>query len=458
MRLFDPFLFLIGNRNAIQRIAGSYWSILVGFLLVISAGIARNYDHLAFLKNPEWFLGPILASFASCCLLYWFGLRKHIEHPKARWTFFSFLSLYWMTAPCAWIYGFPVEAFTDIVTATKWNVAFFVIVSVWRVALMIRCLHVLTGASVSRSTFSILIPACVIMFSVSFIGGIGMVQIMSGVRLPPHQVFLKVTNIMVTMISFVTFIVLSIFAIAYRSSAPKHYPHPLPWKKSPPFPKKAFMLSFTVIFIALLCSLPMQLKVSRNAQLQTFIEAEQYQQAIDYASQFEAHDFNQIHYLPPEPHAYLADSHTLKLLELCSPSTPKWLANTWGQQLTERYKLEIEYIREVNPYRIASLSQALTVEEVTDRFGNPTFDNDHKSTLYYLNDKGDILYRFSYSHQIDEKIISRVDVIRKSTPHRFTQIWPNEQASEQWDKVPTEVAELFAKPQQDVPRREPHPY
>ena len=53
MKIYDPFLFLIGNKAAITRIAGSYWSLLVGLILVISAGVARNYCLLYTSPSPR---------------------------------------------------------------------------------------------------------------------------------------------------------------------------------------------------------------------------------------------------------------------------------------------------------------------------------------------------------------------------------------------------------------------
>jgi len=46
MKATDIFLFLVGHDGAIRRIAGSWWSLLVAALLVITGGISRNYDHL----------------------------------------------------------------------------------------------------------------------------------------------------------------------------------------------------------------------------------------------------------------------------------------------------------------------------------------------------------------------------------------------------------------------------
>ncbi len=59
MRPSDLFLYLFGHRGAIGRIAGSRDSWAVGALLVITAGMARNYDHFYLPWQPEAFLGAL---------------------------------------------------------------------------------------------------------------------------------------------------------------------------------------------------------------------------------------------------------------------------------------------------------------------------------------------------------------------------------------------------------------
>src|SRR5687768_8310170 len=72
MRPSDLFLYLFGHRGAIERIAGSRRAWAVGALLVLTAGIARNYDHLYLPLQLEAFLGPFVASlFSTVFIFYW---------------------------------------------------------------------------------------------------------------------------------------------------------------------------------------------------------------------------------------------------------------------------------------------------------------------------------------------------------------------------------------------------
>jgi hypothetical protein len=71
-------------------------------------------------------------------------------HEKARRPFFptaylSFLGLFWMTAPLAWLYAVPYERFLPPLEATRANLLTLGVVSVWRVALMVRVLVVIFG-------------------------------------------------------------------------------------------------------------------------------------------------------------------------------------------------------------------------------------------------------------------------------------------------------------------------
>ena len=172
VRPADLFLYLLGNRGAIERIAASRWGLWAGALLVASAGLARNYDHLFLLAEPEWILGPFGMSLFSAVLIWfmlWAGISFECAGKKGP-AFRTFLTLFWLTAPCAWLYAIPAERFTDLLGATQWNFAFLIIVSVWRVALIVRAATVLTGAGVGRVMAFVLLPACVEMHFASCSG------------------------------------------------------------------------------------------------------------------------------------------------------------------------------------------------------------------------------------------------------------------------------------------------
>lgn len=337
MHAKDIFLFLIGNRGSIERIAGSWWALLIGAILVLTAGIARNYDHLDLLRDPEWIIGPFIASIITSSIIFvvvktYLGLYGSKVRIKWR-QYVSFLCLYWMTSPCAWLYGLPVESYTDLVTATKWNIAFLAIVSIWRVALMTRSLAVLTKASYGVSLLGILLPASAIMCVGSFFKGLSLVGIMGGVRLPPHTKLLQEAAGFTAMASFwITIVAMIAAPIIGRKFA--RASRQIPWRT-----EKAPWLA---LFLACLCLILWagagrltQVKVQRNHHLTELIKQHQYADALSYASQYKLEDFSTIHYFPPNPYTPSYHGNRSEYRELISRfdgSEPAWLRETWIRQ------------------------------------------------------------------------------------------------------------------------------
>jgi len=334
MRPLDPFLFLIGHRGAIQRIAGTWWSLLVGLILVITAGIARNYDHLSMTSTVEWWLGPIVASLMSCIVVSAIGLGRYFRGKTYWMSWLTFLSCYWMTAPCAWIYGIPVEAYTDIYTATQWNIAFLTIVSIWRVVLMARVLVVLSGTSVFHALGAILVPASAVMFLGAFFKGISLVGVMGGVRLSPHTQLLRDAANFTVLASIGCFFV-GLFCVSLgRKALQGKNVKVLQWRGGVSVPTPALAFAVGILMGGFLAVQPVQKKVERNAHLSRLIRAGDFAGAVAYASQFEEKDFSRIHFLPPSPDkGYIWNKPKYdELLSYCDDSTPQWIVDAWTEQ------------------------------------------------------------------------------------------------------------------------------
>jgi hypothetical protein len=161
MRIRTLLLYLIGNRQAILEVASDRRYLGIGFLFVLSAAFAREYDGEDLLHEPWHLLLPFAASVLASALLFvmvnaYLGLR---EEPPANYplSYPSFLRLFWMTAPLAWLYSIPVERWMTPMDATRANLCFLGIVSVWRVALMIRVLSVLLEGGRWAATFLVLL-------------------------------------------------------------------------------------------------------------------------------------------------------------------------------------------------------------------------------------------------------------------------------------------------------------
>src|SRR5205823_5503904 len=97
----------------------------------------------------------------------------------------SFLSLFWMTAPLAWLYAIPYERFLDPLQATQANLITLGIVATWRVMLMIRVGVVLMGLSVWGSLGLVMAYADIVaLIAVSLMPEVPVIREMGGVRSP----------------------------------------------------------------------------------------------------------------------------------------------------------------------------------------------------------------------------------------------------------------------------------
>jgi hypothetical protein len=334
MRPADLCLYLLGNRRAIERIAATPWSWVVGAVLVLSAGIARNYDHLDLLRQPSWFIGPFAASlFSSGFVFIWVypGVKLH-KLPEKGGNYLVFLNLIWLTAPCAWIYGLPVESFTDLVTATKWNIAFLAIVSIWRVALIIRAVCVLTRAPWPRVSLLVIAPASLEMMFASFFKGMSLVGIMGGVRLPPHDQLLREVTGFTAAASFWIFIaaVIALFFIRGRASASLS-------RASAGFPKSALGTAVLSLLVWIAIAIPVQPRIQNRHRLEQFIDSGNIEAAIAFASSKNRGDFPSIHYLAPDPSRYQY-GYPLEPLEKLPDDAPSWLREEWTRNAIEAHK------------------------------------------------------------------------------------------------------------------------
>ncbi len=333
MRPSDLLLYLVGHRGAIERIAASRQALWAGALLVVSAGIARNYDHLSLLAQPEWILGPFGMSLFSAGLI-WFmlmaGISVYSQNGKDP-AFRTFLTFFWLTAPCAWLYGFPVERFTDLLRATQWNFAFLIVVSVWRVALIVRMVTVLTGAAAGRVLAWVMLPACIEMGLGSLMKGLSLISIMGGVRLPPHHAFIKQASGVVMTGSFWLGLASLLAIIVYVSREREEVTKPLCRDRIAESPgviltAAAFLLGWILIAI------PAQGPVRQTYQLSQYFADQQWRAGIKYAAARQRSDFSEIHFLPPDPYARKHGGANFPVLEAMDGSEPEWLGRVWISQ------------------------------------------------------------------------------------------------------------------------------
>src|SRR5439155_21126185 len=145
MDLSDLLHFFLGDADTIRRLAANPWTLAVGAVLVLSAGLARNYD-THDLRRQWWrLLLPFAASTAAATVLF-FGVAAliHLGAPLVPLGW-GILGLFWLTAPLAWLYGLPFERYLPPARVFRARLAALGVVSVCRVAVMTRCVSVLCG-------------------------------------------------------------------------------------------------------------------------------------------------------------------------------------------------------------------------------------------------------------------------------------------------------------------------
>lgn len=200
--------YLFGNRQAILDMAGCRQSIWVGFLFVLSAALAREYDG-ADLWHEPWHLAlPLAASLVTSFLLFLLvsvvaRIRGCTVGPFAA-RYRSFLGLYWMTAPLAWWYAIPVERFLAPASATAANLWLLALVSLWRVGLMTRVIAVLFNARAWPSFFVVMFFADTVALVILRLTPLPIFQLMGGIRLSPSEQTIQATAFLVGFIGIIS--------------------------------------------------------------------------------------------------------------------------------------------------------------------------------------------------------------------------------------------------------------
>jgi hypothetical protein len=187
--------FLIGNREAIQSIASNKHTWWIGFLFVLSAGFAREYDGEDLLHEPWYLAIPIAASLGSSLLLFSvaYGIAIAKGEPARLFVgrYGSFLGLFWFTAPLAWVYAIPYEHFLSPADAMRANLYSLGIVSLWRVALMVRVLVVLLGYTIGQAICLVMTFATIVALTLIQFLPVPLIDVMGGIRLSERDAILR---------------------------------------------------------------------------------------------------------------------------------------------------------------------------------------------------------------------------------------------------------------------------
>jgi hypothetical protein len=213
-------LYLVGSRGAILDLAGSRWTLLVGLLLVLSGTLARAYDTADLVSEWPVLLHGVGVSLGNSLVLFalvYSAAAKRLENKPGFWRGYrSFLGLFWMTAPMAWLYGIPYERFMTPIDAVNTNLLTLALVSVWRVALITRVLSVIFGASPWRVFFQVMLFSDVAMFLGAVLMKKPVLDVMGGLQQTEIEQAILGSALLVIEVTIVTFLVWLVGALIAR--------------------------------------------------------------------------------------------------------------------------------------------------------------------------------------------------------------------------------------------------
>ncbi|MDF1712630.1 MAG: hypothetical protein P1U90_10360 [Akkermansiaceae bacterium] len=363
--------FLVGKRDAIEQIASSRSAFFLAALFIVSAGLARNYDHHILVREPLWIFGPFAMTFFSSFFIFGFvkslgglnrGALKSLPTPSSN--YFPFLRCFAMTAPLAWLYGIPVEQLTTALVATQFNFAVLLIVSFWRLILMMRVIIVLFNFNPLRAFCLISIPASFEMFFATFIKSVSIVGIMGGMKLTTAESFLYKATQAVTAGSLFLFIAACLLIFFSKRGEIRKHP---PVENTPKVSRPTWIVAVTTIALWLVASSQPQKRLRNLAKFQNLIKERQYQEAQAFTGSINNTDFPPHRRLFGKTSRYQVSQAAITLAN--HKTWPDWIQ----KELEEEVQLWLEDLDEDGyDYRLDMLRERIQgaphVEEFARKF------------------------------------------------------------------------------------------
>ncbi len=336
----------LGHRGAVVEAASSRSALAAGGLLVLITAIARSYDQTLLLESPFAFVRPFVFSLISAVFVYT-CLYRPVFVPAigggsgvSYWRGFeSFLALFWLTAPIAWLYAIPVERFLEPEGAARANIALLSVVAAWRVVLLGRVLSVLLGAPLQRAIGWVLLPACVEVFVLGIFGpafggsGAAILAGMSGRRNSPEEdVLLGALGIAVTG-ALVLFVVVG---LALKFTRYEPVPRAMPRRAAAGFPLGLLVVALAWAAVAV----EPQREVQRTLEVTKLLRAERYRDAIAFLSRYGRGDFSPVDRIPPDPYRIGVFKDLPGVFAALDGSEPGWVRETY-LALRDPHKIKI---------------------------------------------------------------------------------------------------------------------
>ncbi len=376
MRLRDAALLLVGNRRAILALWRDRWALVVGALLVLSASLARNYDGHDLVR--EWtvfthgFAASIVNAFLMYGMMYAVAMRKETPERGRFWSgYLSFLGVFWMTAPMAWLYGIPWEymlAPEAAVTANMWTLA---LVSVWRVALTIRVLAIAFDTPVWKPAPVILFVSSAIAATALLLSPRPVIDFMGGLRHPPEFEALTQAHFAAMVYSVLLLpVTLLILLITFRWIRAGQSAMDRALRKPAPVPVFAVCAAAIAGWIG--AAVWAQPPVQRKLDVERAVAERRYGDAAAVLLSYDESQFPPVWDLPPrrdsmDPRGVRVSVFaTIDAVEARGP-VPEWIAYRYGRKLLYTVDSEVqdtgELWREPESYRDWVL-QGMSLDEL----------------------------------------------------------------------------------------------
>lgn len=333
MNLGTIIAFQFGSRGAIEKVARGSGALWTGLALVLTVSVARNYDQSWIMDSPLWLVGNVVYSLVSSwvifALVYKLFLKRRFpkadQAPSFGRQYRSFLGLFWMTSPVAWLYAIPVERWVDSYQAAQWNLALLAIVSLWRVLLLARVFSVVTQTGYGRTLLWTLFVASTEVVVVMVLGffsrfnNMNLMASMGGMRNSPEEGLMVAALGIVFLVSLIVCLVTIVALPSWRDKGiveffPQVEHSRVPW------------LALTVM---LLCWVGVAVEPQRclenNSHFDRLVRVGKYDEAMAYLTSRDEGDFSHYKKLAPDPYAWEVWEHLGPVLDRIDPDSPQWV-------------------------------------------------------------------------------------------------------------------------------------
>lgn len=333
--------YLTGNADAIRQVASRPAALWIAIVLVLLTGVARNYDQLLFTETLRWLYGPLIFSAVSGSWLWlfvmraWGGYEKTAPNAGIGLRLRSFYSVFWMTAPIAWLYALPVERWFNPADAARANVALLATVSLWRVMLMSRVISVVGCRKFAWGFWPVLLAASMEAAVASIFNhamAAHLTALMGGlVNSPAEDVLLRTFSVVFVLSVFLFFVSLPLALHHGRWRAGRE----LPWQPEPTEKevRSPWLWLVAVAAFWTAVSTEPQREVRNTRHAEQLARKKDLPGLLAWLSAHEKGDFAPAITLPPSPWETNDLPQFWGILNLIRGDTPDWICSEYAAAL-----------------------------------------------------------------------------------------------------------------------------